>query len=214
MVNAACVPATRNRLVQRKDCIFGMIHPQAIVDDPSAIDEETSVWAFAHVMAGAQIGMRCNIGEHAFIESGAYVGNDVVVKNHALIWAGIIIEDGVFVGPRVTFTNDLLPRSRRSSAVAAQKYDTAENWLLETVVETGASIGAGAVICPGIRIGCFAMVAAGSVVTKEVMPYSLVVGNPGRCVGYVCSCGSKLAGPADQTTCSSCGKTPQVRRLK
>ena len=98
-----------------------MIHPKALVDDADAIGSGTNVWAFAHVMAGARVGHHCNIGDHAFVETGAIVGNNVTLKNHVLIWEGITIEDDVFVGPGVIFTNDRFPRSPRMSS-AKQRY--------------------------------------------------------------------------------------------
>ena len=183
-----------------------MIHPHALVDDPQCLGTGTTVWAFAHVMAGARVGAECNIGDHAFIESGVDVGDRVTIKNQALLWEGVSIEDDVFIGPRVAFTNDLFPRSARMEQVR-QKYSTKENWLLRTMVRKGCSIGANATICPGLELGRFSMIAAGSVVTKDVEPYSLVMGIPARRVGYVCGCGERLVGHYEQTTCVHCGET-------
>lgn len=187
-----------------------MIHPQALVDDSEVIGCETNVWAFAHIMSGARVGSRCNIGDHAFIESGAVLGNNVTVKNHVLIWEGITIEDDVFLGPRVTFTNDRFPRSPRMANVR-QRYADKAAWLLPTVVRQGASLGAAATICPGLELGKFCMVAAGSVVTKDVESYCLVMGSPARRVHYVCSCGQKLAGHYLQSDCLNCGETAATR---
>ncbi|SMP68569.1 Acetyltransferase (isoleucine patch superfamily) [Neorhodopirellula lusitana] len=189
-----------------------MIHDQALVDDLSVLGEGTDVWAYAHIMKGVQIGKRCSFGDHAFVESGAVIGNNVTVKNQVLIWEGITIEDDVFVGPRVTFTNDVFPRSPRGKS-AAERYDLKSSWLVSTTVGQGASIGAGAIICPGANLGRYCMVAAGSVVTKDVPDFALVMGNPARHVGDVCSCGSKLDGPASQSTCQHCGQTPEQRNL-
>lgn len=188
-----------------------MIHPTALVDDADAIGPDTNVWAYAHVMAGACVGDHCNIGDHAFVEAGAVVGNNVTLKNHVLIWEGITIEDDVFVGPGVIFTNDQFPRSRRMPG-AKQRYAQKSNWLLSTVVRHGCSIGAAATICPGITLGNYSMVAAGSVVTKDVDPYALVVGSPARRSHYVCSCGQKLAGHFLRTDCQVCGETGAQRR--
>lgn len=187
-----------------------MIHPKALVDDESVLGEGTDVWAFTHIMKGAKIGNRCSFGDHAFVESGAVIGNCVTVKNQVLIWDGVIIEDDVFVGPRVTFTNDRFPRSPRGRS-AADRYESIESWLVQTKVRQGASIGAGATICPGIELGRHCMIAAGSVVTKSVADYALVMGSPARRVQDVCSCGKKLSGPYTQTTCEHCGETPLDR---
>ena len=121
-------------------------------------------------MKGAKIGTNCNIGDHAFIEDGAVLGNRVTVKNQALIWSSIHIMSDVFIGPRVTFTNDRFPRSARNLDVEEVnlRYSSTSRWLEQTVVHKGASIGAGAVIGPGLTIGPYAMIGAGSVVTKGV----------------------------------------------
>lgn len=182
-----------------------MIHPKALVDDPETLGAETNVWAFAHVMEGATVGTQCNIGDHAFIESGAVVGNRVTLKNQVLLWEGVTVEDDVFVGPRVTFTNDRFPRSARMTQVR-DKYAAKDNWLVKTTVRQGSSIGANATICPGVELGRYCMVAAGAVVTTDVEPHSLVAGNPARHVGFVCSCGEKLAGHHEQFACQSCGE--------
>lgn len=189
-----------------------MIHEKALVDDASRLGEGTDVWAYAHIMAGADVGQRCSFGDHAFVESGATIGNNVTVKNQVLIWEGITIEDDVFVGPRVTFTNDRLPRSPRGKS-AQQRYDAKATWLVCTTVRRGASIGAGATICPGLDLGHCCMIAAGSVVTKDVPPHALMMGSPARHVGDVCSCGQKLNGPHNQSTCDHCGETPRQRSI-
>lgn len=182
-----------------------MIHPHALVDDLPSIASDTNVWAFAHVMKGALIGSRCNIGDHAFIESGAVIGNNVTVKNQVMIWEGITIQDDVFIGPGVVFTNDRQPRSPRMPQ-AEKRYSDRTNWLVKTTVERGCSIGARAVICPGITIGKYSMIGAGSVVTKNVRPYTLVMGVPATERGYVCSCGEKLSGHYQESDCSVCGE--------
>ncbi len=182
-----------------------MIHPQALVDDLQSLGNGTNVWAFAHVMAGATVGCQCNIGDHAFLESGSVVGDNVTIKNRVLIWEGVTIQDDVFVGPGVVFTNDRLPRSPRMP-IAKARYSDRANWLVPTLVERGCSIGASATICPGVVLGRYCMVAAGSVVTKDVEPHSLVMGGPARHVGYVCSCGQKLAGHYGESRCDECGE--------
>src|SRR5215212_6427425 len=137
------------------------IHPTALVETEE-VGEGTSIWAFAHVMEGARIGKNCNIGDHCFVESGAVVGNDATLKNGNMLFEGVTIQDGVFVGPHVFFTNDLYPRSARLPQARLRYSD--KMWLLPTLVRQGASLGAGAVLLPGITVGEYAMVGAGAVV--------------------------------------------------
>lgn len=177
------------------------VHPLALVE--GEIGAGTRVWAFAHVMRGARVGRGCNIGEHAFIETGAQIGDGVTVKNGALIWEGVTIGDGAFIGPGVVFTNDRTPRSAWLHGPARPR----EAWLVPTVVEEGAAIGGGAVIVAGVRIGAYALVGAGAVVTRDVPPYALVRGNPARRAGWVCRCGEKLAACAGRATCVACAAT-------
>jgi acetyltransferase-like isoleucine patch superfamily enzyme len=165
------------------------IHPQALVETDQ-IGADTKVWAFAHVMFGAMIGADCNIGDHAFVETGATIGDGVTVKNNVLIWKGVHIADYAFIGPNVVFTNDRRPRSPRMPPMK-QKALSEEDWLVETFVEEGASIGANATILPGIRLGRYCMVGAGSVVTKDVPPFTMVAGNPSRVIGRVDEAGNK-----------------------
>jgi UDP-2-acetamido-3-amino-2,3-dideoxy-glucuronate N-acetyltransferase len=163
-------------------------HPQALVETDQ-IGDDTKIWAFAHVMAGAKIGADCNIGDHAFIETGATVGNGVTVKNGVLIWKGVHIADYAFLGPHVVFTNDRRPRSPRMPRMKGKNLSETE-WLVETFVEEGVSIGANATILPGVRLGKYCMVGAGSVVTKDVPPFALVAGNPARVIGRVDEAGN------------------------
>lgn len=149
------------------------VHPHGICES-SNVGEGTRIWAFAHVLPGAQIGRDCNICDHVFIENDVIVGDRVTIKNGVQLWDGVRLADDVFVGPNATFTNDRFPRSKQYPAR-----------FLETRIERGASIGAGAVILPGIVIGAGAMVGAGAVVTRTVPPNAIVVGNPARIVGYV-----------------------------
>jgi UDP-2-acetamido-3-amino-2,3-dideoxy-glucuronate N-acetyltransferase len=178
------------------------VHPTAIVET-SRIGPGSRIWAFTHVMRDVTIGADCNIGEHCFIESGAIIGNEVTIKNANMVWDGVQLEDGVFVGPRVTFTNDLYPRSPRISQVRNRYAD--RRWLAPTVVKRGASLGAGAVILPGLTIGEFCMVGAGSIVTKSFPPHSLIVGAPARARSRVCQCGQPLIFSNDSATCAECG---------
>jgi acetyltransferase-like isoleucine patch superfamily enzyme len=187
------------------------VHPMALVESDD-VGAGTRIWAFAHVLRGAQIGTNCNIGDHAFVEGGAVIGSNVTLKNNVCVWMGVTLEDDVFVGPNVAFTNDRHPRSPRMREVAA-RYESPERWLLPTVVERGASIGANATIVPGLRLGRYSMVAAGAIVTADVPPFALVVGAPARVVGHVCRCGQKLLGNYRTATCDACGETPQMRCL-
>lgn len=181
------------------------VHPHALVESED-IGEGTSIWAFAHVMKGATIGSACNIGDHAFIESGAIVGNNVTVKNQVLIWEGVVIEDDVFIGPRATFTNDRYPRSPRMPE-ARDRYSFRENWLCGIRVRRGCSIGAGAILCPGIELGCYSVIGAGAVVTRNVPDFALVLGNPARQVADVCVCGKPIVGNWRSANCAECGQT-------
>lgn len=144
-------------------------HPQALVETIH-IGEGTRIWAFTHVLPGARLGRDCNICDHVFIENDVVVGDRVTVKCGVQLWDGVRLEDDVFVGPNATFTNDAFPRSK-------QPFE-----LVLTVVKRGASIGANATILPGITIGEGAMVGAGAVVTKDVPPRALVVGNPAKLI--------------------------------
>lgn len=177
------------------------IHSTAIVETVQ-IGEGSRIWAYTHVMRDASIGTHCNIGDHCFIESGAIVGNQVTIKNGNMLWKGVHLEDGVFVGPQVVFTNDLYPRSPR--LVQATRRYAADGWLKPTLIKQGASLGAGTVILAGITIGEFAMVGAGSTVTRSVPPYALVVGSPARARGWVCQCGQPLVFSNGAATCTAC----------
>ena len=149
-------------------------HPQAIVESAN-IGAGTRVWAFAHVLPGATIGADCNICDGVFIENDVVIGNRVTIKCGVQIWDGITLEDDVFVGPNATFTNDALPRGRRPGWKPS----------VRTIVRRNASIGANATILPGLTIGANSMVGAGAVVTRDVPPNAIVVGNPARITGYV-----------------------------
>jgi acetyltransferase-like isoleucine patch superfamily enzyme len=150
-----------------------MIHKLADVAD-CQIGENTRVWQFVVILAGAKIGADCNICAHVLIEGDVVIGDRVTVKSGVQLWEGLRVGNDVFIGPNATFTNDRFPRSRR--------YPPSFE---ETVIEDGASIGAGAVILPGVRIGARSMVGAGAVVTKDVAPDSLVLGNPARHVRFL-----------------------------
>jgi acetyltransferase-like isoleucine patch superfamily enzyme len=146
------------------------IHPQGLCES-STIGKNTRIWAFAHVSKEVRIGEDCNICDHVFIETGVEIGDRVTVKCGVQLWTGVYLENDVFVGPNATFTNDLFPRSKEYPASFSN-----------TLVREGASIGANATILPGLTIGRKAMIGAGSVVTKSVPDFTIVVGNPARAI--------------------------------
>ena len=159
------------------------VHPSAEVSDKARIGEGTAIWNQAQVREDATIGTGCNIGKNVYIDFGVKIGDKVKIQNNACVYHGVEIENEVFIGPGVSFTNDLYPR--------ASLWDTSR--VQKTKVMLGASIGANSTIVCGDRIiGRYAMVGAGSVVTKNVPDYGLVVGNPARLIGFVCTCGFKL----------------------
>lgn len=172
-------------------------HPKSMVDEGSQIGSKTRIWAGSHIMSGAKVGSRCNIGENCFIECGVTVGDGVTIKNNVAIYSGAVIEDDVFLGPSCVFTNVTTPR-----AFISRKHE-----FRPTIVCKGASIGANATILCGHRIGQFAMVGAGSVVTHDVPDYALVYGTPAAVRGYVCRCGEKLSLSAQAGSCSGCRRT-------
>ncbi len=177
-----------------------VIHPNAIVDT-NRVGENTRVWAFVHILEGAEIGKECNICDHVFVENDVVVGDFVTVKSGVYIWDGVTIEDHVFVGPNVSFTNDVYPRSKAHLQQHPQ-----------TRIKKGASIGAGSVLIAGIEIGCFAMVGAGAVVTRDVGDYELVMGNPARPDGYICECTNKLEEDSNKKFNCSCGRTYEITK--
>ncbi|MGB0652768.1 MAG: acyltransferase [Thermoplasmatota archaeon] len=173
-------------------------HETAIVEEGAEVGDGTKVWHFAHVRAGSTVGKDCIIGKGVYVDAGVRLGDRCKVQNSANLYQGLTVGDEVFIGPNVQFTNDLNPR--------ATLWDAGR--LVETRVEDGASIGANATVICGITIGSFALVGAGSVVTKDVAPHHIVVGNPARVVGVACWCGNKMAPETDGGhRCPSCGKT-------
>ena len=157
-------------------------HETAVIDEGVNIGKGTKIWHFSHIMTGSVIGKNCNIGQNVVISPGVKLGNNVKVQNNVSVYTGVICEDDVFLGPSMVFTNVVNPRS------AVNRRDKYE----ETLVEKGATIGANATIVCGHKIGRFAFIGAGAVVTKDVKPYSLVVGNPARHTGWMSEYGHKL----------------------
>lgn len=171
------------------------VHPTATVEEGASIGAGTSIWHQAHVRTHSTIGDDCSLGFCVFVDSGVTIGDRCKIQNHVSIYQGVTLESEILVGPSVTFTNDLYPRA-----------DSPEWRVIETKVRHGASLGANSTIVCGVEIGPWAMVGAGSVVIGDVAPNALVVGNPARQIGWVCSCGGRLGSTTDPiTTCGRCG---------
>lgn len=171
------------------------VHETAVIDHPCEIGEDTKIWHFSHVMKNAKIGKGCNIGQNVFVGSDAVVGNNVKIQNNVSVYTGVTLEDDVFCGPSMVFTNVINPRS---SVPRKHKF-------MDTLVKKGATIGANATIICGNTIGRYAFVGAGAVVTKDVPDYALVVGNPAKIEGWICECGNKLEFLGDNAECG-CGE--------
>src|SRR5215469_1799844 len=171
------------------------VHPGAEVSADAHVGAGTRIWRQTQVREHAHIGESCVIGKGVYIGAGVHIGSNVKIQNHVSVFEGVTLEDGVFVGPHVCFTNDLLPRAITPEG----KLKSADDWeITPTLVKYGASIGAGSVIICGITIGEFALIGAGSVVTRDVPPHALVFGNPARQHGYVCRCARRLAKLCEQ----------------
>ena len=165
------------------------VHPTAEVSDLARIGAGSRIWSHAQIREHASVGEQCNIGKGVYIDTHVRVGSRVKIENYSSLFEGVTLEDGVFVGPHVCFTNDLFPRSTTLDG----ELKSAEDWqIVPTLVEYGASIGGGSVIRCGNSIGRFALVGAGSVVTHDIQPHALVFGNPARLHGYVCRCAHPL----------------------
>lgn len=175
------------------------VHESSYVDEGAEIGAGTKIWHFCHVMPRAQIGELCNIGQNVLVSSDVKIGRNVKIQNNVSLYTGVIIEDDVFLGPSMVFTNVMNPRSHVSRKDEYQ----------ETMVKRGASIGANATIVCGTTIGRYAFIGAGSVVTRDVPDYALVHGNPARVRDWMCQCGIKLdftiQGGEERSTCKSCG---------
>lgn len=171
------------------------VHESSYVDQPCRIGKGTKIWHFSHIMSGAVIGDNCNIGQNVVISPDVILGNNVKIQNNVSVYTGVECEDDVFLGPSCVFTNVINPRSHISR----------KNEYRKTVLKTGCSVGANSTIVCGHTIGKYALIGAGSVVTKDVPDYALVKGNPARVSGYVCYCGEKLNFDNNSATCK-CGK--------
>ncbi len=183
-------------------------HPTAEVSHDAQIGSGTRIWRQAHIREHVHIGEHCNIGKSVYIDAHVHIGSNVKIQNHVSVFEGVTLEDGVFVGPHVCFTNDLLPRAITPDG----KLKSADDWIITpTLVKYGASIGAGSIIVCGITIGEFALIGAGSVVTRDIPPHTLAFGNPARQHGYVCRCARKLTNVFERNdlligSCEKCGQ--------
>jgi UDP-2-acetamido-3-amino-2,3-dideoxy-glucuronate N-acetyltransferase len=174
-------------------------HESAYVDDGCVVGEGTKIWHFSHIMTGARIGARCNIGQNVVVSPRVVIGDNVKVQNNVSIYTGVVLDDDVFCGPSMVFTNVVNPRSHVSR----------KDEFRETRVGRGATLGANSTVVCGHTIGRYAFVGAGAVITRDVPDYALVVGNPGRINGWMCECGVKLAAGASPNpaglSCKACG---------
>jgi len=187
-----------------------MIHPTAEVERGAEIGTNTHIWHFVHIRSGARIGNNCTLGYNVFVDRDVVVGNNVKLQNRVSLYRGVTLEDGVFVGPHATFTNDLYPRSITPDGRLLDHDD----WpAVPTLVRYGASIGATAVIIAGVTVGKWALVGAGAVVTHDVPDHGLVVGRPARLTGYVCKCGKPLHRDDHIWSCGDCGETYDLPAL-
>ena len=176
------------------------VHPTAVVDHSCQIGEGTRIWHFSHIMENSVLGPGCNLGQNVVISPGVKLGKNVKVQNNVSIYTGVELEDDVFCGPSMVFTNVINPRSHVNRRDEYQK----------TLVKQGATLGANSTIVCGTTIGRYAFVAAGAVVTRDVPDYALVMGVPAKQVGWVCSCGVRLPEMSPVMICGSCGKSYEL----
>ena len=179
------------------------IHESAYVDPSAQIGEGTAVWHFSHIMKDVQIGDNCTFGQNCFVAAGVKIGQNCKIQNNVSVYSGVTLEDHVFCGPSMVFTNVKTPRCARPRNDPNSDY-------LPTLVKRGASIGANATILSGITIGEHALIGAGAVVTKDVPSFALILGVPGTQQGYACECGEILHIQNSTVTCSSCSQSYQL----
>jgi UDP-2-acetamido-3-amino-2,3-dideoxy-glucuronate N-acetyltransferase len=170
------------------------VHESAYVDDGAAIGAGTKVWHFCHVLGGARIGERCSLGQNVVVMNGVRIGHNVKIQNNVSVYEGVELEDDVFCGPSMVFTNVVNPRSHVSRKSEYRR----------TLVKRGASIGANATVVSGVTLGEYAFIGAGAVVVKDVPAFALMVGVPARRIGWMCQCGERLP-DSGSGTCRACG---------
>jgi len=180
------------------------VHPTAVIDEGATIGDGTKIWHWVHLSEGASVGKRCILGQNVYIGSKVKIGNCVKIQNNVSVYENVIIEDDVFCGPSMVFTNVLNPRA------AISKKEEFKN----TIIRKGASLGANCTIICGVEVGEYAFVGAGTVVTSNVKPYSLVVGVPGRQTGWVSEYGEKLDIAVEGSGIVKCRKTGETYELK
>jgi UDP-2-acetamido-3-amino-2,3-dideoxy-glucuronate N-acetyltransferase len=178
-------------------------HKTAVIDEPCEIGKGTKIWHFSHIMSGARLGESCNVGQNVVIASGVVIGNSVKIQNNVSVYTGVELQDDVFCGPSMVFTNVINPRS----------HIVRKNEYKKTLVKRGASLGANCTIVCGTTIGSYAFIGAGAVVTRDVPDYALMMGVPARQSGWVCSCGIRLP-KLSEPECPACGRRYSVRAGK
>lgn len=174
-----------------------MIHPTATIDDGAEIGDGTKVWHYSHVMAGATIGRNCSLGQNAFVGAKVRIGDGCKIQNNVSVYEGVTLEDDVFCGPSMVFTNVIDPRAH------IERKDEFK----PTLVREGASLGANCTVLCGITVGRYALVGAGAVVTTDVPDHALVLGVPGRLAGWVCACARRLTFSGGRAACADCGRS-------
>lgn len=174
------------------------LHPTSIVDDDVEIGEGTKIWHFSHIQSGARIGQHCSFGQNVNVSNNVRIGNGVKVQNNVSIYEGVELEDYVFCGPSMVFTNDLTPRAR---------YPKGHEGYKKTLIKHDATLGANSTIVCGHTVGEYATIAAGAVVTKDVKPHALMAGVPAKRIGWVCTCGMVLD---NELICPDCGKSFEI----
>lgn len=178
------------------------VHPSAIIDEGAQIGKGTRIWHFCHLMPTCRVGENCILGQNVYLDSNVIIGNGVKIQNNVSVYNGVIIEDDVFLGPSMVFTNVINPRSFIERKTEFKK----------TLIQKGATIGANATILCGIEIGNYALIGAGTIVTKSVPPYALITGNPGKRTGWVSKAGIKLNFDIENT--AKCPETSELYILE